>query len=63
MGKRELVGLLSLSSWCLMIIEWLILAVPWVCVQFAIVVFLDHTHILFCFTVHVFDESHTRMNL
>ena len=45
--KRELVALLSLSSWCLMIVVWLFLAVPWVCLQFVIVVFPDHTHILF----------------
>ena len=39
MGKRELVALLSLSSWCLVIVVWLFLAVPWVCLQFVIVVF------------------------
>ena len=44
MGKRELVALLSLSSWCLIIVVWLFLAVPWVCIQFVIVVFPDHTH-------------------
>ena len=44
MGKRELVALLSLSSWCLVIVVWLFLAVPWVCLQFVIVVFPDHTH-------------------
>ena len=33
MGKRELVALLSLSSWCLMIVVWLLLVVPWVCLQ------------------------------
>ena len=27
-GKRELVALLSLSSWCLVIVVWLFLAVP-----------------------------------
>ena len=43
-GKRELVALLSLSSWCLMIVVWLFLAVPWVSLQFVIVVFSDHTH-------------------
>ena len=37
-----LVALLSLSSWCLVIIVWLFLAVPWVCLQFVIVVFPDH---------------------
>ena len=47
MGKRELVDLLSLSSWCLMMVVWLFLAVPWVCLQFVIVVFPDHTHLLF----------------
>ena len=48
MGKRELVALLSLSSsWCLMVVVWLFLAVPWVCLQFVIVVFPDHTPLLF----------------
>ena len=47
MGKRELVALLSLSSWCLMIVVWLLLAVPWVYLQFVIVVVTDHTHLLF----------------
>ena len=47
MGKRELVALLSLSSWCLVIVVWLYLAVPCVCLQFVIVVFPDHTHLLF----------------
>ena len=45
-GKRELVALLSLSSWCLVIVVWLFLVVPWVCLQFVIVVFSDHTHFL-----------------
>ena len=39
MGKRELVALLSLSSWCLMIVVKLFLTVPWGCLQFLIVVF------------------------
>ena len=47
MGKRELVAVLSLSSWCLVIAVWLFLAVPLVCLQFVIVVFPDHTHLLF----------------
>ena len=55
MGKRELVALLSLSSWCLMIVVWLFLAVPWVCLQFVIVIFPDHTHLLFM-TLN-FDEA------
>ena len=47
MGKRELVALLSLSSLCLLMFVWLFLAVPWVCLRFVIVVFHDHTHLLF----------------
>ena len=42
--KREQVALLSLSSLCVVIVVWLFLAVPWVCLQFVIVVFPDHTH-------------------
>ena len=45
--KRELVALLSLSSWCLVIVVWLFLVVPWVCLQFVIVVFPDHIQLLF----------------
>ena len=40
-GKRELVALLSLSSWCLVIVVWLSLTVPRVYLQFVIVVFPD----------------------
>ena len=47
MGKRELIALLNLSSWCLVMVERLFLAVPRSCLQFVIVVFPDHTHLLF----------------
>ena len=47
MGKRELDALLSFSSWCLVMVVWLLLAVPWVCLRFVIMVFPDHTHLLF----------------
>ena len=47
MGKRELVALLNLSSWCLVMVERLFLAVPRGCLRFLIVVFPDHTHLLF----------------
>ena len=47
MGKRELVALLNLSSWCLVMVERLFLAVPGGWQQFVIVVFPDHTHLLF----------------
>ena len=53
MWKRELVALLSLSSWCLVIVLWLFLAMPWVCLQFVTVVFPDHTHLLFTVYEHV----------
>ena len=38
MGKRELVALLRLSSWRLVIVVWLFLAMPWDCLPFVIVV-------------------------
>ena len=47
MGKRELIALLNLSSWCQVMVEWLFLVVPWGCLRFVIVVFPDHTHLLF----------------
>ena len=47
MGKRELIALLNLSSWCLVMVEPLFLAMPRGCLQFVIVVFPDHTHLLF----------------
>ena len=56
MGKRELVALLSLTSWCLVIVVWLFLAVPWVCLQFVIVVF---PRLLFLVTVNseIFSDN------
>ena len=44
MGKRELVALLDLSSWCLVMVERLFLAVPRGFLRFVNVVFPDHTH-------------------
>ena len=46
MEKRELVALLNLSSWCLVMVERLFLAMPRGCLRFVIVVFPDHTHLL-----------------
>ena len=45
--KRELIALLNLSSWCLVVVERLFLAVPRGCLQFVIVILPDHTHLLF----------------
>ena len=54
MGKRELVALLNLSSWCLAVVEWLFLVVPWGCLRFEIVIFPDHTHLLFYINIKLF---------
>ena len=49
-GKRELVALLNLSSWCLMMVGRLFLGVvTWGCLRFVIVVFPNHTHLLFLY--------------
>ena len=49
MGKRVLVSLLCLSSWCPVIVIVLLFfhTVPWVGLQSVIAVFPDHTHLLF----------------
>ena len=60
-GKRELAALLNLSSWCLVMVERLFLAVPWGCLRFVIVVFPDHTHLLFLGnnTIEYEEKIHT----
>ena len=50
-GKREPVALLNLSSWCLVMVEQLFLAMPQGCLRFVKVVFPDHTHLLFLVSV------------
>ena len=55
-GKRELIALLNLSSWCLVMVERLFLAVPRGCLQFVIVVFPDHTYLLFLITSRAADK-------
>ena len=56
MGKRELIDLLNLSSWCFVMVERLFLAVPRGCLQFVIVVFPDHTHLLFFRKQYIVNE-------
>ena len=72
MGKRELVALLKLSSWCLVMVERLFLTVPQGCLRFVIVVFPDHTHLLFLNAWYLFclckqtakvDRSHYIISL
>ena len=53
MGKRELVALLNLSFWCVVLVEWLYLAAPLGCLRFVVVVFPDHTQLLFLLTIYV----------
>ena len=55
--KSELVALLLLSFGCLLTVNilWLFLTVPWVGLQFVIVVFPDHTHLLFY--IDLFDKQ------
>ena len=57
MGKRELVALLNVSSWCLVVVGWLFLALPWGCLRFVIVVFPDHTHLLFFLSPELSNRS------
>ena len=38
-------------------VERLFLAVPWGCVRFVIVVFPDHTHLLFWADVYIWNNS------
>ena len=40
MGKRELVAWLNFSFWCLVMVEWFFLAVPWGCLRFVMWYFL-----------------------
>ena len=53
MGKRELVALLNLSSWCFVMVERLFLGMPRGCLRFVIVVFPDHTHLLFLYATSI----------
>ena len=44
---RERIALLNLSSWCLVMVERLFIAIPRGCLRFVIMVFPDHSHLLF----------------
>ena len=61
MGKKELIALLNFSSWCLVVVGRLFLAVPRGGLQFVIVVFPDHIHLLFLQSpVLIFDKNCTQ---
>ena len=57
--KRELDALLLLSYGCLVTVYvlWLFITVPWVGRQFVIVVFPDHTHLLFFIQLQTFKHT------
>ena len=63
MGKRELVALLNLSTRCLVMVERLFLAVPRGCLRLVIVVFPDHTHLLFFMAVDFISLILSRVSL
>ena len=50
-GREELAALLCLPSWYIVIVVWLFLTMPWGCLQSVIVVFPDHTLLLFLKTI------------
>ena len=62
MGKRELIALPNLSFWCLVMVERLFLAVPLGSLQFVIVVFPDHTHLLFLMWLGFSKARYSRIN-
>ena len=57
MGKRELVALLNLSSWCLVMVEWLSLAVLSGYLRIVTVVYPDHTHLLFLLVDAIIERN------
>ena len=60
MGKREreLAALLSLYSWCLVIVVWLFLSVPWVCLQFVTVILTYYFWVSFMRTAMALASLH-----
>ena len=62
MGKRELVALLNVSSWCLVMVERLFLEVSRGCLRFVIVVFPDHIHLLFLHLNILSPDKHRNKN-
>ena len=62
--KRKLVALLLLSDRCIVTINvlWLFLMVPWVGLQYVIVVFPDHTHILLQNNINEAKEAYIQLS-
>ena len=40
-----------------MLVEWLFLSVPWLCQQFVIVIFPDHTDLLFLGVIYANSDG------
>ena len=61
--KRKLVAWLLLSYRYIVTINvlWLVLTVPWVCLHYVIVVFPDHTNLLFANRDWVSHQASSRM--
>ena len=57
-GGGGLVALFGLSSWCLMVVMWLFLAVPWVCLRFVVAEFPCHVRLLFLVPLVFEDKCH-----
>ena len=57
MGEKELIALLKMSSCRLVMVERLFLAVPRGSLQFVIVVFPYHTHLLFGYYLDIMRQS------
>ena len=51
MGKWERAGSFTLNVFLTVSVLWLFLTVPWVGLHCVIVLFPDHTHLLFCLTL------------
>ena len=62
MGKRELIALLNLSSWCLVMVERLFLEVQWGCLRFVIVVFPDILTYFFLLLILVLVRQQNFLN-
>ena len=56
--ERELAALHSLSSWCLVIVVRLFLSVPWVCLQFVIVILTYYFWVSFMRTAMALASLH-----
>ena len=57
LNVEGMIALLNFSSWCLLMVEWLFLVVPWGCLLFVIVVIPDHTHLLFLGDIEQYSQK------